>query len=78
MTATLETYKARWEDFRIDCEWLDSARRELFHGYGNEDIGADADELWDRVFAYEARFAHLPVMQRANEMLFSASRYADI
>lgn len=74
----LETYKARWADFRTDCANLASARRWLFSGYGNEDVGADEDELWDRVFCFEDRHAHLSVQRRAELLAAESYRYADM
>lgn len=75
---TIETFKARWEDFQIECANLRSARRWLFNGFANEDVGADEDELWDRVWRFEDRIAHLPVATRADCLANASYRYADI
>lgn len=75
---TLETYKARWEDFRIECANLRNARRWLLNGFGNEDVGADEDELWDRVWRFEDRIAHLSVADRADRLMSASYRYGDI
>lgn len=76
--ANLKTYKARWADFRIDCDNLNSARRALFHAYGNEDVGADEEELWDRVWSFEDRLSHLSVAERAQRLRHDAYRYEDM
>lgn len=75
---TLEAYKARWADFLVECKNLDSARRWLFDGYGNEDVGATEGELWDRVWTFEDRHAHLSVRERGNVLFGESHRYGDM
>jgi len=65
--ANLKTYKARWEDFRIECANLDYARRACVHGYANESL--DGDEAYERMCRFEDRHAHEPVWRRASLLM---------
>lgn len=78
MTSQIETYKARWADFRIECANLDAGRRWLAQGYANEDLEADENELWDRVWTFEKRIAHLSVAQRGDALTHESYRYDDM
>jgi hypothetical protein len=75
---TLADYKAAWEDFRIECENLDRARRAAARGYLNEDLDADWDDACDRVDDFEALYAHEPVWQRADRLMDQYYARADI
>jgi hypothetical protein len=73
---TLATYKARWEDFRIECENLDYARRLAYQGFVNETLSGD--EAWAAVCRLEDRHARDTVARRADVLMDAYYLRADM